>query len=772
MNIYSLHDLGGQHLMDRAGAKGWIVISESLKGWETNLEALRQGEAGQHRVIARLNWSHHGEGTIPRTASDLVEFRRLVKQYAERAQGLVHGFIIGNEPNHPQEWGSGNPITPSEYAYTYNTVVPHIRAVSPDYRVGPAAVAPWPDKARYVGNENGDWVRYFSDLVRELNPDLVDVWPMHAYSNGEKIEPRQMTEGPFAGRDYGFSQFMEFVDKIPDHLERPIWLTEMNMNQDWPAHRTHWFKDVYFAIHDYNRQESPKIEFGAVYRWQTHDKFGIADKPAMQESFEEACRVGYQSPQDVPEAPKKSGGSNTYLPLVEDHQGAPDLPGGFEDTEWDPALDLPAGRPRAILRRAEEVFPGQVRKGAQVWRLVAADWQDDQEGGGKTNIFFRALDQSGKQVGGVEFKRWWDGSIPEVKESRETGWSDFPMWNLAPAYSVAVGERGVFSDEVRGMGLGSIERPDYTHHAVYYLTYQLQEAGEVEEPVEVPTLVHPVLNPNHRMVSQTFGGNPDFYRQFVYDGVPLKGHNGVDFIVPEGEEIVAVDDGIVSKVESEEGGFGLHVKVDHDWGSSLYAHLSRTPLKVGQAVAPGQTIGLSGNTGASSGPHLHFGIQPLPVNRKDGWGGYRDPLAYLANQGNAPVHDVELFTLIVNVAREFGIDPAMFLAMVWNENRFTTKTSPIGAMGLAQIMPATWAEWAPRVGATDPMEPRDNLRVAAAYLDWCIDQAGNLRKGLIAYNWGIGNLMKRPNEVPLETLIYAHSIELAGGLLNRLDYIG
>jgi hypothetical protein len=50
---------------------------------------------------------------------------------------------------------------------------------------------------------------------------------------------------------------------------------------------------------------------------------------------------------------------------------------------------------------------------------------------------------------------------------------------------------------------------------------------------------------------------------------------------------------------------------------------------VGQAVAKGQYIGASGNTGGSSGPHLHFAIRINPYVRGDGWGGFSDPLPYL-----------------------------------------------------------------------------------------------------------------------------------------------
>lgn len=67
----------------------------------------------------------------------------------------------------------------------------------------------------------------------------------------------------------------------------------------------------------------------------------------------------------------------------------------------------------------------------------------------------------------------------------------------------------------------------------------------------------------------------------------------------------------------------------HAWGESIYAHLSSVGVVVGQNVGRGERLGVSGNTGNSSGPHLHFAVRINPYRRGDGWGGYRDPLPYL-----------------------------------------------------------------------------------------------------------------------------------------------
>ena len=137
-------------------------------------------------------------------------------------------------------------------------------------------------------------------------------------------------------------------------------------------------------------------------------------------------------------------------------------------------------------------------------------------------------------------------------------------------------------------------------------------------------------------MSQRFGGNPAFYGQFSYDGVPLRGHNGLDYSMPSGTEIVAVDDGDVLEVGFEANGFGNYVKLRHRWGESLYAHLQSKKVKEADTVKSGDVIGASDNTGASTGPHLHFGIRINPYSRKDGWGGFSDPEPYLSGVLSLP----------------------------------------------------------------------------------------------------------------------------------------
>ena len=82
-------------------------------------------------------------------------------------------------------------------------------------------------------------------------------------------------------------------------------------------------------------------------------------------------------------------------------------------------------------------------------------------------------------------------------------------------------------------------------------------------------------------------------------------HTGVDFAVPVGTDVIAVADGVIENANwGAAYGTQLVQKVDGGW--VIYAHLSKALVKPGDKVKKGQHIGESGNTGNSSGPHLHF----------------------------------------------------------------------------------------------------------------------------------------------------------------------
>ncbi|UED83580.1 M23 family metallopeptidase [Streptomyces profundus] len=109
-------------------------------------------------------------------------------------------------------------------------------------------------------------------------------------------------------------------------------------------------------------------------------------------------------------------------------------------------------------------------------------------------------------------------------------------------------------------------------------------------------------------------------------------HSGQDFAVPSGTKVHAVHDGTVVKAGGNGAGdgpaYGNAVVIKHDDGTfSQYAHLSQVDVEVGQDVSADERIALSGNTGNSSGPHLHFEIRTSAD-----YGTAIDPMKFLRDQ--------------------------------------------------------------------------------------------------------------------------------------------
>ena len=86
----------------------------------------------------------------------------------------------------------------------------------------------------------------------------------------------------------------------------------------------------------------------------------------------------------------------------------------------------------------------------------------------------------------------------------------------------------------------------------------------------------------------------------------IRPHNGVDFSVPTGTPVIAPGDGVVEHIAYQARGAGRYIRIRHGHITTVYMHLSRTLVRVGQSVKKGERIALSGNTGGSTGPHLHY----------------------------------------------------------------------------------------------------------------------------------------------------------------------
>lgn len=150
-------------------------------------------------------------------------------------------------------------------------------------------------------------------------------------------------------------------------------------------------------------------------------------------------------------------------------------------------------------------------------------------------------------------------------------------------------------------------------------------------------LIVPVNGP----ITQLFGENPEFYKKWGYAG-----HNGIDYGIPNGTLVGAAAAGTVAAVSFENGGYGNYVKISHADGEktyyTYYAHLASTAVTAGQKVKAGTVIGYSNNTGASTGPHLHFGLK-IDGENPD-YKGYVNPMPYFSAGGETEAGDISVGT--------------------------------------------------------------------------------------------------------------------------------
>lgn len=112
---------------------------------------------------------------------------------------------------------------------------------------------------------------------------------------------------------------------------------------------------------------------------------------------------------------------------------------------------------------------------------------------------------------------------------------------------------------------------------------------------------------SERVITQPFGANPDYYRQF-----DLPGHDGVDVRAPDGSRVFSVAPGQVIRVHTNpyDHNYGIHVYIRHSDGYVTgYAHLAQALVQVDEQVGAGTVIGLADHTGNSFGNHLHITLK-------------------------------------------------------------------------------------------------------------------------------------------------------------------
>ena len=224
------------------------------------------------------------------------------------------------------------------------------------------------------------------------------------------------------------------------------------------------------------------------------------------------------------------------------------------------------------------------------------------------SILNKKLDQLATVLGDVQHR---DDNIyrvvfeaePIAKEIRSAGFGGINRYKELEGYNNSE------------LIIKTSERLDKLSKQLYIQSKSFDEVFEMakkkEEMLASLPAIQPVANKDLTRMASGFGNRIDPHYK-----VP-RFHAGMDFTAPRGTPIYATGDGKVLRADRKSRGYGNHVRISHGYGYvTLYAHMSKMNVKVGQKVKRGDVIGYVGNTGKSKGPHCHYEVRKNdnPIN--------------------------------------------------------------------------------------------------------------------------------------------------------------
>jgi hypothetical protein len=176
---------------------------------------------------------------------------------------------------------------------------------------------------------------------------------------------------------------------------------------------------------------------------------------------------------------------------------------------------------------------------------------------------------------------------------------------------------------------------------------------------------------------------------YKLDGTENSGsHSGIDIKIPIGTPVHSISRGVVTKAENQPTGFGKYIVIMHKNVPgpqnpakkttlfSVYAHLSQIKVKVGEHIAKGQIIGLSGSSGMSTAPHIHFQIDTADAPFHPYW-----PITWkdVVNNGLSSFFDAVKQGLNKNKAKKYTVNPMKLVAN--NINYVPTSSKLVATAG-------------------------------------------------------------------------------------------
>lgn len=334
-SIFGIHDPGGESVMAGMERHGWIVFSEAIGAspLDGSGKDFSPWSGKGFGVVCQLQYSYGTDGTIP-SPSEYDKFAQQVAAYVTTSSGCKT-WVIGNEMNSSQEWpvdrgaaqfGSQEPnapptqrpsknnkadvnadvsrrqiITPDLYARCFKLCRDAIKAIPEhaDDLVVVGAVALWNADAKYQGNEEGDWVIYFADILALLGPGGCDGIALHTYTHGDSpdlITDSSKMNPPFQDRHYNFLAYRDLMAAIPTSMRRlPVYITETHPDAEWPGQPNGWIQQAYAEIDRWNHDSgNQRIRALVLYRWQNVDRWFLNGNEAVLADFRDAMRNDYR----------------------------------------------------------------------------------------------------------------------------------------------------------------------------------------------------------------------------------------------------------------------------------------------------------------------------------------------------------------------------------------------------------------------------------------------------------------------------------------------
>ena len=177
---------------------------------------------------------------------------------------------------------------------------------------------------------------------------------------------------------------------------------------------------------------------------------------------------------------------------------------------------------------------------------------------------------------------------------------EFPDSNTQ-VKSIQIKQRHYNEESVTGLASNKVQPSAKELERITTEQAYFDHARQIDDPRE--DFLQPFIWPLKGRISGVYGSRR------ILNGTPKRPHYGLDIAAPQGTEIVAPADGLVTLNQPDLFYTGVTVMLDHGHGlSTLYIHMSESSVVLGQRVRQGDVIGAVGKTGRATGPHLHWGM--------------------------------------------------------------------------------------------------------------------------------------------------------------------